>query len=105
VQNNSQFVDRWLLSEVQLRCPEQDWQGLDPYPLPYYVPQSSTLPDIYPGKFNPLPMWPPGGNTTLLACEWQNFAMAPPLERFDAFLEMTYGLGYKDALAWYAAQQ
>ncbi|KAF6253620.1 hypothetical protein COO60DRAFT_1463118 [Scenedesmus sp. NREL 46B-D3] len=102
--NNTKLVDRWLLSEVQLRCPEKEWQGLDPYPLPDYVPQGSTTPDIYPGRFNPLPVWPPGSNTTLLACEWQNFAMAPPLGRFNEFLEMTYGLGYKDALAWHVAQ-
>uniref|UniRef100_A0A383VPF3 PNPLA domain-containing protein n=1 Tax=Tetradesmus obliquus TaxID=3088 RepID=A0A383VPF3_TETOB len=102
---NDQFVDRWLLSEVQLRCPEADWKGMDPYPFPYYVPQASTLPDIYPGRFNPLPAWPPGSNTTLLACQWQNFAMAPPLDRMDDFFEMTYDLGYRDALAWHAAQQ
>eukprot|EP00882_Tetradesmus_deserticola_P014328 GHRQ01015236.1.p1 GENE.GHRQ01015236.1~~GHRQ01015236.1.p1 ORF type:complete len:221 (+),score=73.29 GHRQ01015236.1:36-698(+) len=102
--NNTKLVDRWLLSEVQLRCPEKDWQGLEPYPLPYYVPHASTPPDIYPGRFNPLPVWPPGSNTTLLACEWQNFAMDPPLDRFDEFLEMTYRLGYKDAVSWHAAQ-
>jgi hypothetical protein len=38
-----------------------------------------------------------------LACEWQNFAMDPPWSQLDAFLNVSYTLGYQDAQGWYAA--
>lgn len=104
-QNNSRFVDRWQLAEVQLRCPADDWDGMDPYPLPYYVPHNSTTPDIFPGKYNMLPEWPPGSGRQLLACQWQNFAMEPPLDDFKEFINMTYDLGYRDGVSWWLEQR
>jgi hypothetical protein len=103
---NVGFVDRWPLNEVQLRCPEYDqdnkpvWADLPPYPTPPFVPQGSTQPDIHPGKYNPLPFWPPGSDTRLTACQWQNFALAPPMDLIEEFLDESYKLGYADANAW-----
>eukprot|EP00775_Hariotina_reticulata_P013150 gene13150-13280_t len=103
-----QYVDQWPLTRVQMRCPASDWQNNtiaspDPFPLPDFVPQNSTAVDIHPGKYNPLPEWPPGSGKRLLACEWQNFALAPPWSQFDEFLNVSYTLGYQDARGWYAA--
>ena len=101
---NVGYVDSWPLAQVQLRCPKTAWGDLPPYPSPAFVPQDSTQPDIYPGKYNPLPEWPPGSGTVLTACEWQNFALAPPLDEIEQFLDVCYNLGYADATAWAGKQ-
>jgi hypothetical protein len=96
---NGPYVDRWKLFEVVQRCPPELWQGRDPYPSPNFVPQATPdmLPDIYPGRYNDLPMW---NGTRLLACEWQRYAMAPPVNNITGWLNVTYEQGYADAQAW-----
>lgn len=32
-----------------MRCPADSWKPAAPYPLPAFVPQGSTPPDIHPG--------------------------------------------------------
>jgi hypothetical protein len=50
--SNDAYVDRWALNIVANRCPPSTnpaaYAGLDPYPLPDFVPQDSTRPDIHP---------------------------------------------------------
>lgn len=50
---NDAYVDRWALNVVANRCPpgppfDQAYNGSAPYPLPDFVPQYSTIPDIHP---------------------------------------------------------
>lgn len=49
---NNPYVDRWALNRVADRCPPAEapnaFVGSDPYPLPDFVPQYSTIPDIHP---------------------------------------------------------
>uniref|UniRef100_A0A383VF18 PNPLA domain-containing protein n=1 Tax=Tetradesmus obliquus TaxID=3088 RepID=A0A383VF18_TETOB len=99
---NGPYVDRWKLFEVVQRCPPTLWSDGPPYASPDFVPQATAtkLPDIYPGRYNDLPEWPPGSGRRLLACEWQNFAMVPPTDRITEWLNVTYQQGYADAQAW-----
>ena len=72
-----------------------------PYPLPIFVPQNQTLPDIHPGKYGPLPMFQ---EHRVVACEWQSWSLSPPLDSkgvMDAeFPKLTFEQGQKDAAAW-----
>jgi hypothetical protein len=99
---NGPYVDQWKLFEVVQRCPPNLWLDREPYPAPEFVPQATPnmLPDIYPGRYNNLPEWPPGSGHTLIACEWQAFAMKPPIDRITEWLDVTYEQGYVDAQAW-----
>ena len=71
-----------------------------PYPFPPSVPQNATQPDIYPGKYGPLPMFQ---GHRVVACEWQRWAMSPPVESWELiqeFIDITFEQGQKDAAAW-----
>jgi len=48
--DNPSFTSDFKLEAVRLRCPEEGWKNAAPFPLPFYVPQSSTMPDIHPGE-------------------------------------------------------
>ena len=84
------------------RCPPNGPPAFPgaPYPLPIFVPQNQTLPDIHPGKYGPLPMFQ---EHRVVACEWQRWALSPPLdtrEMIAEFRKITFEQGQKDAAAW-----
>ncbi|KAF8073228.1 hypothetical protein HT031_000889 [Scenedesmus sp. PABB004] len=102
--NTQTYVDRWKLWKIKDRCPTTAWgNNTPPNPTPAFVPQGLVTPDLYPGLYNPLPRWPKDAAEPMLACEWQNYAMAPPFHQIKDFLEMCYDLGMRDAEAWHAA--
>lgn len=43
------YVDQMPLTDVQERCPEALYTGLEPFPLPLFVPHNQTFVDIHPG--------------------------------------------------------
>jgi hypothetical protein len=69
-------------------------------PMGAFIPQNSTLPDIYPGKYNNLPMWK---GKQVIACQWQQWAMQPPVTsdaELAEFFQLTFDQGRRDALSW-----
>lgn len=99
---NGEYVDQWELTQVQQRCPGSVFGSLPPYPLPEFVPHSgwndTTIPDIYPGRYNDLPIL---DGRQVLACEWQSWALALPAGRELEAMDLIYQQGVDDALAWY----
>lgn len=43
----------WAIKSIKNACSN----GLPAVPADNFIPQNSTMPDIYPGRFNPLPYW------------------------------------------------
>ncbi|KAL4424342.1 hypothetical protein ABPG75_001643 [Micractinium tetrahymenae] len=73
-----------------------------PLPLPDFVPHSQVLPDIYPGKFGPLPTL---DGEEVLACEWQSWAMHLPPGRELEVMDLVFEQGWADGAAWARQQQ
>lgn len=46
------YVDQMPLTDVEQRCPASVYPGLDPYPLPDFVPHNQTAVDIHPGELS-----------------------------------------------------
>lgn len=106
--SNSKNSNQWNISHIKDSCPSSPSspKPSPPYPLPAFVPQNSTLPDIHPGKYNPLPLWTigPRKGQRVLACEWDEWAMNPPSDPkvFAYFMDIVFKQGAADALGWCA---
>lgn len=128
---HSKYLDTSAIDLVKDRCPKAKFVSpaateagfTDPWPEPDFVPQNSVTPDVHPGKYNPLPMWsndPNGTPKQVTPCQWQRWALEPPIVVFDGekpvvdaeghpvitkasvarFLDLVYEQGYKDARSW-----
>lgn len=45
---HSKWVDSARINLVSDRCPPENWKTMAPWPEAIFVPQNSTMPDIYP---------------------------------------------------------
>ena len=50
LQQSSPYIDQLAITQVEERCPAEDYADSDPFPLPPFVPHNQVTPDIYPGE-------------------------------------------------------
>ncbi|PRW50935.1 Patatin-like phospholipase domain-containing 2 [Chlorella sorokiniana] len=100
-QNDLANAAEWPLADMADRCPEAEWEGQEPY-----VPKATmfeafypVVPDIYPGKYGPLPKL---NGTEIRACDWAGWTRALPKGLELEAAKAIYGQGVVDATAWLA---
>ncbi|KAI8470321.1 MAG: hypothetical protein J3K34DRAFT_261597 [Monoraphidium minutum] len=99
--SNPGYIDEWPIASVRERCPTSSWEGEAPNPLPALVPMDTVTPDIMPGKYNPLPFWPPGQTKRrLLSCEWKSWSDTLPAGKEMEAMDAIFDMGRRDAGAW-----
>ncbi len=96
---SSLFVDEWPISSIQNKGGKA-WKNLTPlYPLPGGV-GVDPLPDIYPGKYLPLPLFE---GVQVTGCQWKEWSFFLHPLKASAIVTTMFQQGVADAAAWAAA--
>ena len=92
-------MDEWPISSIQNKGGKA-WKNLTPlYPLPGGV-GVDPLPDIYPGKYLPLPLFE---GVQVTGCQWKEWSFFLHPLKASAIVTTMFQQGVADAAAWAAA--